>query len=355
MNIKSYVWLLMAVSLFLAGCTLVAAPKNITNKTQNPQLSCLDSCTGGSAPVCGSDNKTYKNACNAQCANATVAHEGECAPPPAAKTCYDTDGRDAYAKGTATISPDGASATDVCANNASVIEFTCSGASIVNETIPCREGFACMDGACTELPKPPECNDSDGGVNASVAGTVALGTESFSDKCNDVHLVKEYYCSNGAIANTLIQCPEGYRCDSGMCTQLLWTCTDSDGGNASKKGTVEKTSVMSQQKYADACHNSTSVTEYVCDGSNVTSSVIDCSSDEACSDGACVEASCSENDDGYDIYATGTVIKGELRYTDKCLGKNNGVEYYCDGTDVKDDPFTCPSGYHCDSGRCKVS
>ena len=66
MKILTYTTLLFSISMFLSGC-------NRCIPQEDPD--CF--CTLQYDPVCGCDNKTYGNACAAECANVDY-EDGEC-------------------------------------------------------------------------------------------------------------------------------------------------------------------------------------------------------------------------------------------------------------------------------------
>lgn len=65
---KYFVVLILAI-------TSLACSKNETCE-ENLKADCV--CTQQYEPVCGCNNKTYGNACEAACASIEVAHTGEC-------------------------------------------------------------------------------------------------------------------------------------------------------------------------------------------------------------------------------------------------------------------------------------
>jgi hypothetical protein len=148
----------------------------------------------------------------------------------AALTCTDSDGgRNYYVKGTAT-SNFGVSKTDVCefrtATIGGVTEYYCtSWGTIGVESVTCPGNMGCSDGACLKAPSRT-CNDSDGGKNYGVKGTlVGWGGDgkqyTMSDACTGNkpgYSMLEYYClpgSQGTFTSAGYNCP--YGCSNGAC------------------------------------------------------------------------------------------------------------------------------------------
>ena len=106
------------------------------------------------------------------------------------------------------------------------------GGCVDYESYKCLYG--CSDGKCNSVPNNTEtnCNDSDGGANYYVKGTMkgilsdSDGTrfDEWTDYCNDFGLLDEFSCGNGTSGglafgsqgwNDLYSCP--YGCSDGKC------------------------------------------------------------------------------------------------------------------------------------------
>ncbi|VVC04524.1 Uncharacterised protein [Candidatus Bilamarchaeum dharawalense] len=268
-----------------------------------------------------------------------VCSNGACVAAP----CSDSDnGKDQYTKGTATKST--STSTDSCSGSDKVVEYYCSANGILSETMTCPSGFACSDGACTAS----TCTDSESGHDVWVAGTVKKENKNYVDFCSSSGQVTEYYCSNGVVVSTNLNCPSGYECNSGLCVKK--GCFDDDAGaNRYIKGTVTK----GDQIYTDYCSDSSTVKEYYCSLDSVYWSYLECSS-YSCSDGRCLDSDvCEDSDGGQDKYEQGTTTKGSDEVTDYCKDSDTVREYFCNANDNIDyNNMDCPSDYECDNGEC---
>ncbi len=66
------------IFLFLFSAALTTACNPAKKCQENPQADCM--CTKQYDPVCGCNQKTYGNACEAKCAGITTFTKGECPP-----------------------------------------------------------------------------------------------------------------------------------------------------------------------------------------------------------------------------------------------------------------------------------
>jgi hypothetical protein len=294
-------------------------------------------------PVCGIDGITYDNPCLAQKAGVSIKGNGSCV-----MGCVDSDGgKDTFTSGsaskgntrtadqcsgkgsvveaycaddmviTATLPcpagyecSDGACAksscsdsdngifqnvrgtvvvgstnsTDVCASSSAVDEFYCKDGAMASVNVSCGAGMSCIQGACAVTP----CNDSDGGKDASVSGTVTKGSDTFNDKCDNLSVI-EYYCEGGAVLNQTIQCPSGFSCSLGKCKEDA--CTDTDNGmDQFIKGTAK----LGLVSHTDSCYSPSSVLEYYCSANKtIATTTIPCGSGDECVDGKCQAAACA--------------------------------------------------------------
>jgi hypothetical protein len=123
--------------------------------------------------------------------------------------CTDSDNGITYdVKGTATKG--GTKKVDYCINTASLMEYYCSGNSILQTSYSCP--FGCLNGACKS--QPDSCSDTDGGNKIGIFGTVTgyISGQSYtySDSCFDAGSVKEYYCSGTASQSLIVSCGTDY-------------------------------------------------------------------------------------------------------------------------------------------------
>ncbi|HSB46427.1 MAG TPA: Kazal-type serine protease inhibitor family protein [Candidatus Bilamarchaeum sp.] len=356
---RTAIFAVLAVLLF--GCTLQGNQQQGGGGEDNG-TGCI--CPAIYKPVCGSDGKTYGNECEAKCAKVTVAHEGQCE---ADRKCEDSDGgKDVMAKGTAVSGP--VAGVDSCTPEGKVSEYYCDGGEAKSEDIACPEGYACLDGLCQKSQnvtkpdagnstQPPQnaslCSDGDGGKEFYVASSVTAGGKTYADTCTDLRLVKEYYCTDSAVASEIHQCDAGERCDTGRCMIAEKSCSETDGGDdIYNKGSLTAGSIVSEINRMDSCVDDDTVTEYFCSGNDYESEARDCPDGYMCANGECREADCDDSDGGKDTLVRGTVTKGTEDKTDSCVDSDTVREYSCSGKSIESDSINCPSGYSCDNGKC---
>jgi len=292
-------------------------------------------------PVCGSDNTTYLNSCQAALANAEIKSKGPCGTP----LCSDSDGgKDLFDKGTATDAR--RSLSDACEDSLQVREAYCTGDSATDEIFPCPRGYACSDGRCVKAP----CQDSDNGKDPTVKGAVTAQGVSYKDACAGANSVKEYYCAEDAVASEDMACGAGRQCVDGACIESA--CTDSDGG---KNATIAGSVVKGSDTYTDSCIGGGAVKEYYCDGKTVKNETISCQSGYSCSEGRCARDVCIDSDGGKDASKKGNTTYGSKTNTDSCYSNSQVLEYFCSSdTSIDFEKISCGTGRECNDGRCRA-
>ncbi|MFH0926972.1 MAG: hypothetical protein V1822_00130 [Candidatus Micrarchaeota archaeon] len=152
-----------------------------------------------------------------------------------------------------TISAAGQMEQDYCDNARNVEEFYCkSNGSVGSYGFSCAGGEVCSEGKC--MPRGQQafsCNDTDGGDNMLIAGTLRTSTGFVvSDECNGNGELLEFYCGEQSYSTNVHECPQGTECSDGACVisgqQAAGTsCTDSDGGqDLQVKGTATASNGM---------------------------------------------------------------------------------------------------------------
>ncbi|MFH1520217.1 MAG: hypothetical protein ABID61_01085 [Candidatus Micrarchaeota archaeon] len=63
------------------------------------------------------------------------------------------------------------------------------------------------------------------------------------------------------------------------------------------------------------------------------------------------EVTCTDSDN-LNIVTTGKVVTSTGSYMDVCTSSSDVIEYYCDGTNMRNVSVGCLSGYSCNGGRC---
>lgn len=297
--------------------------------------------------VCGEDGVTYTNDCYAKNAGVNVDYQGTCTASGASETCVDTDnGKNVLEFGT--TSKASASFNDSCDPTTTIVvyEYFCEGNSVTSLSLTCPSGMECSAGKCAEA--QPSCADSDNGQNTGVKGTASAEGKGSTDVCYDGGTVKEYYCSNGAVKESMLECGQGEACQDGQCVSAV-ACSDTDGGyTVFERGTARE----GNELYTDYCTNSYTLEEYYCSQEGVSSYTVNCGSGTSCVNGECVSDICTDTDDGQDRYERGNTYKGTDGWTDYCIDSDTVKEYYCSGDSVKTTDLGCSSGYYCDDGEC---
>ncbi len=272
--------------------------------------------------------------------------------------CTDSDeGQDLFVRGT-TASYSQVQ-YDTCDDGISVDEYYCENGVLKQRTRICPAGYQCSEGRCVGADTiPQDCTDSDG-QEIRKKGQVVRGSDTYEDACTGIQNVKEYYCRNNEIKNTILRCPSGTKCHEGACIQYEPRCEDTDNGiNATAYGEVTiDTGTGILDLFKDSCIDQGTLEEAYCMDGRVAKMTIACRQGGRCSSGACEEvAECRENDFGFDTRHKGTTrivtyIGGgstSREYTDECNGSGILREYYCFENEVATQNVVCS----CNGGEC---
>ena len=338
--------------LLLFGCLTPFQPP--VNETSNQTGNVTEIvCPSLYDPVCGSDNLMYSNSCIAGAMNVTVAYKGRCIPVEV--KCTDSDfGKNILEQGT--TEKGDVKKTDACTDSSKVEEFYCSNEQITSEITSCPSEYKCEAGKCVKIPPlpGPACTDSDSGTDKFVSGSVKYNNNTYLDACTTVHQVKEYYCQNDVVASTSFVCPTGFQCTSGKCAESPQECKDTDSGkDKSVKGTVTiYKGYDTVSTNIDYCSDNTSVFEYSCSGTNLSSSTIDCGLNYVCEEGKCIYRPCTDSDGGQNLMQYGITESGTDTKRDSCEDNRTVREYYCSNNQIRYSITTCSSGFQCTDGAC---
>lgn len=139
--------------------------------------------------------------------------------------------------------------------------------------------------------------------------------------------------------------------------ELKKECSDSDGNNIKKKGTISWLSGLSRKEQTDFCASSSKVREYTCDGNIGVWNEINCPRGFECSAGACIEEQVTVNPKAYkkcynnDIYWYNSEDNRGDRFED--CSSNICEDAEC-VEPIVEPPLTCKEGeirnMHCQSG-----
>ena len=313
------------------------------------------------------------------CQQGYYCSDGACVKTPVATpVCEDSDpGNYGSIYGNVKYAKDSSSQAtifyDTCASASSVLEVACDSVKNVKSyEIKCASGEVCSNGACIKQPEK-SCTDSDGSANQFSYGTVTYVNEQggktyFYDSCVDSTTVNELYCSGSDVKTAALGCGTGYECSKGACvkkaTPSVSKCSETDNGdNKYTMGTnTLYNSDGSVNSYSsDACKDSATVNEVICDGTQMKVVSEACGSGYQCYNGACVQSTCVDTDQGQNYYTAGkTYLAGQEKsaLADYCEkeGSSKLMEYYCikgaAGDTIGKDYTECPQGYSCSGGAC---
>ena len=233
-------------------------------------------------------------------------------------------------------------------------------------------------------------------------GSVVSDQEKKVTECagNNCYLI-EYHCSNiTGDAHKGYQCPSGYTCQDGACkqgTSNINTCMASYAGGGLNIGILTKDQCKEKaqttksdlrytvcdniaisdsqmiyikwgseiiDQFSAECNSFTMHT--VCDSSGKCMLVHGTGMNQCAANSDCAVIPCTDSDGGKNIYVKGTLMFGFLggshgqTFIDSCIDTNTVKEYECSQPDVntytvESYSLTCPSGYTCQDGACKLS
>ncbi|MEW6722258.1 MAG: Kazal-type serine protease inhibitor, partial [Candidatus Micrarchaeota archaeon] len=120
------------------------------------------------------------------------------------------------------------------------------------------------EGACVVV---ENCTETDSGIDAAVAGSVARGNETKDDYCLDGNQLVEYTCLDNAIDMATIQCGDGKECKEGRCAPIPPPQNMTEPGCAGPSETdlfVKGTVKYNGTEYSDSCVEYGIVKEWFC-------------------------------------------------------------------------------------------
>ncbi|OGQ05447.1 MAG: hypothetical protein A3F82_00425 [Deltaproteobacteria bacterium RIFCSPLOWO2_12_FULL_44_12] len=231
-------------------------------------------------------------------------------------------------------------AWDTCSSDGRyVIETICDSNNLPQFiSTPCGEGHICKQGehACQSgTLQEPTCTDSDGGDNASVAGTVTKqnangGVQTGKDGCDPrgIYVLEAYCDGTSAIKVKYLACPTGEICKDGACqpgSPPEISCTDTDGLDKNTAGTVSgKNGSGATFSSTDHCSaDGLFVHEYFCKPDKTPfSEKLPCGAGQLCQDGACRDSPniCIDTDPNNNpmVQGGGDYCEGQQLYQLNC-------------------------------------
>ena len=252
--------------------------------------------------------------------------------------------------------------------------LSCTDLGYQNGTLNCNTNCAAYDDSqCVMYTNPINmtCNDTDGGLNYTIFGTVSGEVDgyiyTYSDYCIESStLLTEYTCQNNQSTSIEYNCT--YGCVDGVCATETNTgpttfCNDTDGGlNYNIFGTIEGEFNGSGTQYAssDYCSNNVLLHENACINNTLPfEQMYNCT--YGCSNGACLNnlpnnTYCNDSDGGYNYTIYG-IVSGQIsgstyNYGDSCMNNQDIKEYVCQNNYPILINYVCPYGCAINSGVC---
>jgi hypothetical protein len=227
----------------------------------------------------------------------------------------------------------------------------------------------------TAYPNTNGCTDSDGGINATVAGAVSSTgfwrSSVTADRCSGSQ--QNYYDSNRKKVKGYPIIYEQY-CDNGKKEQAMNSSTLGAGYCTKAQITIEGKSMNSAMwvstsnfcnETSNGAINANGKKLNVCNGKNLTSYTCNDTSKEVittitqcavrCSVAGC-EGNCTETDEANNKDVPGTVILDGKAYPDICINANTVKQYKCSQGRVNVVPYGKHSSFPCGVNReCKTN
>jgi hypothetical protein len=276
--------------------------------------------------------------------------------------CKDSDGRDIYKQGQAEGVAYGSPFvfTDTCQDKTTVLEYECDGQKVYKDGLACPQGYSCITGACQKQGNVPQYGQlKEGQTNNYVVGDVKYEITAVFISDNGVsakfmingEATTELYAGNsdtmsdGLMITVQAVASDGSSVKFTLDKQAIPTpqgsCTDSDGKDIYTQGYIYGNSEGRDFKKYDACSNTKTVYEYLCDGSLPRGYNYDCPDGYTCVEGLCDKdivvptptggsciwskdpTNCGANHDGYKcVYTMVQITTAYLDSNDKsCNGR----------------------------------
>ena len=283
---------------------------------------------------------------------------GSCRP---CVRCIDTDPQDdVYVLGQSTDRISGRQITDTCIDDFTVKQVICGIKDYLSYGEPrrCPDGTACVAGICASI-NNLGCSDTDPTNNLYLQGNVIDRTNTQGvDHCGEnSNVVIQGFCNNGLLGWRNTNCPQGERCDNGICRPEPNLCQVPNPGQYVQDGTVFEDH---GNPHIDYCADDHTVTHITCNRIYELTSQTPCSGGTTCNSGLCgreeAESHCIDTDPQDNVYVPGVVVS-DNRYTlDNCDCSSNFIVHQvsCSSRgDILNIDTECPEGLSCFSGICQ--
>ncbi len=166
--------------------------------------------------------------------------------------CSDSDnGQNIFVQGRVS-SPSQGSAVDICNSVSNIKEYYCySKNAWTSANMPCPNGYACSNGACTlstTTTVPASCFDSDNGINIYQPGYIDVVMGGNLSRVNDYCFTSigmvEQYCNGTIGRSATVYCPTGYVCAGYPSACIIGNSTTSTTSTTSITTTIPPTAIF---------------------------------------------------------------------------------------------------------------